>query len=364
MRYLLAFALLTAAAFAQVTDVPRPAPEISKDAVWLDAGVPHTLKAYRGQVVLVDFWEYTCINCIRDFAVVKRWYRKYHEYGFEVIGIHFGEFQIGYKVENVRQAAQRFQLPWPIVADIKGSAWQAYNSDVWPNRYLIDQNGYIVLQVEGEGNNRVMESKIRDLLAKKRPEVKNIPLDSEEATFAPQCGAVTEETYVGDFFGRGAVENPKPYHKGKTADFEAGKEPRDGHVILGGKWLTEKDGMTSEAGADDKEQALLRYHARSVYAVLSPAETGKPVRAYLDQDGKPLEKQDAGVDVKFNSNGAYIDVAEPRMFYLVRNASAGEQQGNRVILPSHLLTLEPQAPGLTVHSFTYGNNCQQEFEQK
>ena len=360
MRHALALLLLTAAAFAQGDIAPRPAPEVPKDAVWLDASVPHTLKEYRGRVVLVDFWEYTCINCIRDFTVVKRWYRKYHDYGFEVIGVHFGEFQIGYKVENVRRAAQRFQLPWPIVADVRGSAWQAFNSNVWPNRYLIDQTGYIVLQLEGEGNNRAMESLLRQLLSKKHPEVKSIALDPEEAAFAPHCGAVTDETYVGDFFGRGAVENPKPYHKGKVADFEATKEPRDGRVILGGKWLTEKDGMAA-AGADDL--AEVRYHARSVYAVMSPPE-GQAVRVYLEQDGKPLEKYDAAADVKFDARGAYIDVSEPRMFYLVKNASSGEQKGNRIVLPSRLLTLKPQAAGLTLHSFTYGNNCQQEIEEK
>ena len=92
MRFVALFllAVLSACVFAQT----RRAPDFSGDAVWLDqdARVPHSLKGYRGKVVLVDFWEYTCINCIRDFAVVKRWYRKYHTYGFEVIGVHFGEF--------------------------------------------------------------------------------------------------------------------------------------------------------------------------------------------------------------------------------------------------------------------------------
>src|SRR5437868_6879954 len=146
--------LLAAAAFA----ASNKAPEFSS-GTWLDSGakVPHSIKGYRGHVLLVDFWEYTCINCIRDFAVVKRWYAKYHPYGFEVLGVHFGEFAIGHSTENVRQAAKRFRLPWPVVSDVRGSIWRAYGSQVWPNRYVIDPNGYIVLQVEGEGNNRLME---------------------------------------------------------------------------------------------------------------------------------------------------------------------------------------------------------------
>src|SRR5215471_18541123 len=126
--------LLSTAACAQVNDIPRPAPDFPTDMVWLDSGAKHFLKDYRGRVLLVDFWEYTCINCLRDFAAVKRWYRKYHPYGFEVIGIHFGEFPMGHNADNVARAAKRLQLPWPVVADVHGSAWAAFNSDVWPNR--------------------------------------------------------------------------------------------------------------------------------------------------------------------------------------------------------------------------------------
>src|SRR5438105_9906294 len=163
LKQFAAVCALASAAFAQVNSTTWPAPDLASDADWIDTGakVPHSIKGYRGHVLLVDFWEYTCINCIRDFAVVKRWYAKYHPYGFEVLGVHFGEFAIGHSTENVRQAAKRFRLPWPVVSDVRGSIWRAYGSQVWPNRYVIDPNGYIVLQVEGEGNNRLMEEKIR-----------------------------------------------------------------------------------------------------------------------------------------------------------------------------------------------------------
>ena len=133
--------------------------------------MPHHISGYRGQVVLIDFWEYTCINCIRDFGVLKRWYRKYHPYGFEIIGVHYGEFNIGFNVDNVSAAAKQYQLPWPVVADQKGTTWKAYNARGWPDRYLVDSQGNIVMEVFGEGNNREMETKIRDLLAVAHPEV-------------------------------------------------------------------------------------------------------------------------------------------------------------------------------------------------
>ncbi len=269
--------LLSAIACAQAIEIARPAPDFSADADWIDLGarVPHNIKGYRGHVLLIDFWEYTCINCIRDFAVVKRWYAKYHQYGFDVVGVHYGEFAIGHNTDNVRRAAKRFRLPWPVVSDVHGSIWNAYGSQVWPNRYLINQSGNIVMQVEGEGNNIPMEQRIRELLAKDHPEVMKVPLDPPENTFGPQCGIPTEETYVGDWFGRGALENSQGYHKDRTMDFHADHAPRDGGVILAGQWRTETDGVISEAQG---VSANLRYHARSLYAVLSVSNSKKPVR--------------------------------------------------------------------------------------
>jgi thiol-disulfide isomerase/thioredoxin len=336
---------------------PEKAPNFSSDAQWIDSGaagksVPHSIKGYRGRVLLVDFWEYTCINCIRDFRVLKRWYAKYHSYGFDIVGVHYGEFAIGFSVDNVREAARRFQLPWPVIADTQGSIWRAYHSDVWPNRYLIDQQGDIIFHVEGEGRNRPMEEKIRGLLAAAHPEVMQIPLDPAENTFAPSCGICTDETYVGDWFGRGAIANPKGYsNDGEVTNFRAEGEPADGKVMLSGRWIVQQDGVTSD---DKRDEAQLRYHARSAYAVISVVDPRKPVHVYLLQDGKPLDHSDAGVDVHFDAQGSYIDVSTPRMYYLVKDSAFG----------SHLLVLEPERSDFVLHSFTYGNDCQQDFEPK
>lgn len=344
--------LLAATAFPQTIQIARPAPDFSPDVEWIDQGarVPHRMKGYRGHVVLIDFWEYTCINCIRDFAVVKRWYAKYHQYRFDVIGVHYGEFAIGHNTENVRRAAKRFRLPWPVLSDVHGSVWNAYGSQAWPNRYLIDQKGNIVMQVEGEGNNLPMENKLRELLAKDHPEVMKTPPDPPENTFAPQCGRPTEETYVGEWFGRGALENQEGYRHNETMDFSADHAPSDGGVILAGKWRTETDGVVSEAA---NVSANLRYHARSLYAVMSVSNPRKPVRLYIEQEGKALDKSNAGVDVQFDDKGSYVEISEPRMYYLVKNPAFG----------AHGVRLIPEAVGFDLHSFTYGNDCQQSFDQ-
>lgn len=331
---------------AQVDLKVHPAPDFGSGDVWLDQGapVPHHIADYRGRVVLVDFWEYTCINCIRDFAVVKRWYSKYHPYGFEVIGVHFGEFEMGFKVENVRAGAQRFRLPWPVVADQEGSTWKAYHSDGWPNRYLIDPQGNIVMKIIGEQNNREMETRIRELLALAHPEVMKIDLDPDEDDFRPECGNPTQETFVGQLYGRSAVEDLGGHQAGDVADFEPPHSPPDGGVMVVGRWRVEHDGMTSQGHGAAAE---VRYHARSLYSVLS-LDGAKSVRVDLFEDGNPLPKDNAGADVQFDDRGAFVQVTDPRMYYLVRTPS----------FAAHLVALQPEQPGLTLHSFTYGNNCQ------
>jgi thiol-disulfide isomerase/thioredoxin len=331
---------------AQVDQKVRRAPDFDGGDVWLDQGapVPHHISQYRGQVVLIDFWEYTCINCIRDFGVLKTWYGKYHPYGLDIIGVHYGEFNIGFDVNNVREAAKRFRLPWPVVADQEGSAWKAYRAQGWPNRFLIDQKGDIVMSLFGETNNREMEDKIRDLLAKDHPEVTKIAPDPAENTFRPECGVTTQETYVGQLYGRGSVDDMDDHQIGDSANFVPPHSPPDGGVMLVGRWRVEHDGVTSEGKSDGAE---LRYHARSMYAVLS-LSGAKQVRVDLYADGLPLRKQDAGADVQFDSKGAYLDVTTGRMYYIIRSPA----------FSGHLVSLEPEGSGLSLHSFTYGNNCQ------
>ncbi len=120
--------------------------------------------------------------------------------------------------------------------------------------------------------------------------------------------------------------------------------------MLSGRWVTQRDGVTS---GDKHGTASRRYHARSVYAVLSVTDPKKPVRVYPLQDGEPINQSESGVDAHFDAQGSYLDVSTPRMYYLVKNTSFG----------SHLLALEPQGD-FVLDSFTYGNNCQQDFEQK
>ncbi|MGH9536017.1 MAG: redoxin domain-containing protein, partial [Terriglobales bacterium] len=311
----------------------------------------------RGKVVMIDFWEYTCINCIRTFPENKSWWRRYHKDGFVIIGVHDPEFKYAHDVANVRAAVKRFGLPYPIVVDDWYQIWNAYHSDSWPNRFLIDAQGRIRFHVVGEGQNRVFEQAIQFLLQQAHPGLTfpaSDALPSASDAWAPDCGDATPEMYVGDWFGRGVLANPYGYHDGKTHLYRLPASVADGRAVLAGKWRTNKNSMIYEGkkGAPALTGQLeMRYHARQLYSVLNVTR-GRPERLYVLQDGRPLTAKNKGVDVHIDRQGrSYLWISSMRMYYLVQNADFG----------AHRIQLLPTAPGLAVNSFTFGNNCQTQF---
>jgi peroxiredoxin len=316
------------------------------------------MRKLRGQVVLIDFWEYTCINCIRTFDTNRKWYDRYHRYGFQIIGVHDPEFGIAFSVKNARQAVKRFELPYPIVVDDDRLIWNEYHSNSWPNRFLIDAKGYVRYHRAGEGGDSAFEQAIRHLLQEAHPGLRfpgDDAVPAPENAFSPACGITTPEMYVGDWYGRGILANPEGYRLGKTVNYRLPNAVGDGRVVLKGKWETYHGGMTYRGKKEKKGtsagQLEMRYHARELYSVINVSR-GHQERLYITQDGSNLTKENKGVDVQFDAQGrSYIEVREPRMYYLVSNPAFG----------SHTVVLTPTAPGITINSFTFGNNCQTRF---
>ncbi len=331
---------------------------------WINSS-PLSMARLRGKVVLIDFWEYTCINCIRTFPENKKWWDRYHKYGFEIIGVHDPEFDIAYPVSNVRTAVKRFGLPYPVVVDDWFTIWREYDNSSWPNRFLIDAKGKIRYNVVGEGSDDAMEHAIQKLLKEAHPGLKfpvSYTIPPEKDSFAPSCGISTPEMYVGYMHGRGILANAQGYHKGKTLRYKLPSQIRDGRAAVSGRWQTDNghnpdqsNGMIyrgkkkgNEPSSDEME---IRYHARELYSVMN-VKHGHPSRVYIRQDGKDLTPKDKGVDVQFDSQGhSYIEVREPRMYYLVSNPTFSR----------HRVELFPTRAGLTINSFTFGNNCQVDF---
>ena len=336
-------------------EFPAPGPEVS-GTTWINSPAL-TMSSLRGKVVLIDFWEYTCINCVRTFAQNKTWYERYKKYGFEIVGVHDPEFDIAYPVENVRAATKRFGLPYPVVADHWFTIWKSYKNQSWPSRFLVDAKGQVRLHLDGEGADDQFERLIQKLLLEAHPDLKfpdAYKVATETPAFGPRCGRQTREMYVGNWFDSGALANREHYHNGKTIAYQLPENVSEGKVIVGGRWESDKNGMIyrgKQAGADAKDRMVMRYNAREMYSVMNVAR-GKPSRVYIQQDGKDLTAADKGVDVQLDPQGrSYLEINEPRMYYLVQNAALG----------SHSVTLVPTEPGVTVNSFVFGNNCQTEF---
>jgi thiol-disulfide isomerase/thioredoxin len=345
------------------TSAPRMSPAAA-GVQWIDSP-PLTMAGLRGKVVLIDFWEYTCINCIRTFAENKKWYERYHKYGFEIIGVHSPEFDIAYRASNVKAALKRFGLPYPAVVDSHFLVWRAYHNSTWPNRFLIDAKGYIRYDRSGEGGDNALEHAIQNLLKEAHPGLQfpsTYTIPPEKNAFAPSCGVTTPEMYVGQWGDRGILSNKQGYHKGKTINYILPASVKDGRAAVSGRWETDRgqrsgqgNGMIYRGKKKGRtlsgDELVMRYHARELYTVMN-VEHGHPSRVYIRQDGKDLTPKNKGVDVQFDAEGhSYIEVREPRMYYLVANPKFG----------SHKVELLPTRAGLTIDSFTFGNNCQTDF---
>ncbi|MGH9404295.1 MAG: redoxin domain-containing protein [Terriglobia bacterium] len=332
----------------------QPAAALPSNGIYWINSRPLYIHKLRGHVVMLDLWEYTCINCIRTLPTTIEWYNRYRPYGFEVIGVHGPEFRIAYNVDNVRKAVKRLHIPYPVVVDDQFRIFQAYHANAWPVRFLIDAKGVVRYERVGEGGDSAFEDAIRDLLKEAQSGVKLPPKETAASSgnaFAPGCGGDTPEMYVGDWEGRGVLANPEGYEDGKTIDYKLPGSVDDGRFVLAGRWKTDANGMIYAGKRNAEGELEMRYHARELYAVLNVARS-RPSRLYITQDGNNLTAANKGQDVQLDGQGrSYVEVRESRMYYLVRNASDS----------GHVVVLRPAAPGITVNSFTFGNNCQLDF---
>jgi len=331
------------------------------DGEWINTPRPLSRDNLRGKVVLVDFWDYTCVNCIRTLPYLKAWHERYEEKGLIVVGVHAPEFKFGRHGKQVQSAVQEFGIPYPVLLDNNYHAWDRFANRAWPTKHLVDADGYIRYVRQGEGRYRDTERAIQALLRQRDPAVSlpalMPPLRDEDAAGAI-CPRPTPELYAGyaggGFYG-GALGNPEGYvTAGPMAYVLPGPfDLRVGHFYLSGFWRAEPEAMIFVG--QDKGRVVLRYRAARVNAVLSP--TNDPVELLLDirpgpatplvevrQDDAPLSETNAGRDVSFDETGvALAPITRPRMVELVRNPGFEE----------HELELVFHAHGLALYAFTF-----------
>jgi len=282
---------------------------------WVNSA-PLTAQALRGKVVLVDFWEYTCVNWIRTAPYLKAWHRDYAGLGLVVICVHAPEFEFGKSSANIDRGIRYHGLTWPVAIDNDFMVWRALGNDAWPAVYLFDADGKLVDRWVGEGGYDDVESEIRRLLVEATPGTRLPPVSSESAGFAatgqPSYAGITAETYLGT-------------HQSLPGTF-----------ALTGDWHSSGQYVELSAGTGE---IILPFNAGEVNLVVQPGPSGQTAVNVL-LDGEPIGDE-RGVDVGPDSV-ARID--RSGMFRLVDGASRKD----------HTLILATDEPGLRAYVFTFG----------
>jgi thiol-disulfide isomerase/thioredoxin len=318
------------------------------DAGWINSK-PLTPQALAGKVVLVDFWEYTCVNCLKTLPYERAWYDRYAKYGFTIVGVHTPEFKFSGESANVAAAVKRLGVDWPVVLDSRQAIWDRYGNDVWPRELLFDQHGKLIADHSGEGDYPDMEHRIQQALRASNPSTRfpavmdYLPGDSYAKPGAV-CYRHTPEMYLGDWRGDGVLGNPQGYGgDGRTLAYVDSTPHEEGRAYLQGPWFESGEALVNGSGASAQPHLAIRYRALQVVAVLKPRDVTS-VNVLVLQDGAPLSAQDAGADIRFDRDGrSYLLVDAPREYDVVLNKHFGQ----------HELELLPQRPGLGAYTFDF-----------
>jgi hypothetical protein len=288
---------------------------VLKAARWVNSA-PLTPETLRGKIVLVDVWEYTCVNWIRTSPYVKAWHRDYAALGLAVVGVHAPEFEFGKRAENIDRGIRDHGLTYPIAIDNDFAIWSALDNDAWPVKFLFDHHGRLVKRWVGEGGYDEIEAEIRRLLVAAQPGIQLPPVSSEVVTFAktgqPSYTGITGETYIG-------------------------AERRDpGAVTLKGDWRTDRQYVELKQGTGE---IVFPFTAGEVNLVMQPGSSGHAAVTVL-LDGKSVgdaRGMDVGTDgvARFDRSG---------MIRLVAGAPRRR----------HVLTLTSSDAGLRAYVFTFG----------
>jgi cytochrome c biogenesis protein CcdA/thiol-disulfide isomerase/thioredoxin len=315
-------------------------PDLSGATAWINTS-PLTPASLRGKVVLVDFWTYSCINCLRTLPYIKAWNEKYKDSGLVIIGVHTPEFAFEKDEANVRKAVKDLGITYPVAMDNDYRIWRSFNNEYWPADYFIDATGHIRFHHFGEGAYEESEQWIRALLGEANhapPPGTATPIAASGAEAAPDSDDVqSPETYIGyaraqNFASPGGFNQDDPQLYRTPAELDLNQ------WALAGKWKDEDQVATSlDAGAS----ISFRFHARDLHLVLGPGADGKPVRFRATLDGQ-APGADHGVDTDADGYGV---VTENRLYQLVR------QHGS---IHDRTLRIEFLTPGVRAFSFTFG----------
>jgi thiol-disulfide isomerase/thioredoxin len=301
--------------------------------------------ALKGKIVLLDIWDYTCINCIRTLPYIKSWAEKYKDKGLVVIGIHSPEFDFEKAPENLNAAIRKFKLDYPIVADNEYEIWTSLANKYWPAKYIFDGKGILRASHFGEGEYQQFEAFIQKLLLERdsttvMPELSELVRNSDKP--GSVCYRPTPETYVG--FERNHLGNGEAQEPNKPELFSLPEQLEQNRLYLDGNWLVRREFATPVGGKTSS--LVIDYQAKEVNLVVRP-QAEKSFRVLVEQDGKPLEAGNRGSDIVDSDAQTYLEVTEPRMYSVVNNATFG----------GGTLRLSSDSPSFGAYAFTFTSEC-------
>jgi thiol-disulfide isomerase/thioredoxin len=307
---------------------------------WINSP-PLTAKQLKGKVVLVDFWDYSCINCIRAIPYVRAWADKYKDSGLVVIGVHTPEFDIEMLQPNVQRAVQKFGITYPVAVDSNHAIWDAFHNQYWPAHYFIDAKAKVRFEHFGEGNYDQSEHWIQQLLQERAGTpmpAGDVSVHAQGVEAAADTNDVrSPETYIG-YARADHFKSPGGIESDAEKDYTAPAQPRLNEWGLAGEWVDHQQVAILKSACG---KIVFHFHARDLHLVLGPTADGKPVHFRVTVDGQP-PGDNHGVDTDAEGNGV---VTDHRLYQLVRQKGA---------VTDHIFAIEFEDPGLQAFSFTFG----------
>jgi cytochrome c biogenesis protein CcdA/thiol-disulfide isomerase/thioredoxin len=311
------------------------APEFTGIDSWLNSK-PLTMAGLRGKVVLVDFWTYSCVNCIRTLPYVESWYQKYASQGLVIVGVHTPEFAFEHDAGNVGAAIARFGITYPVAQDNEYATWNAYANEYWPADYLIDATGRLRNAHFGEGDYVQTEDAIRALLAAAGASTTALPAAATSAPTPPITDTQTRETYVGTA-RQGQFSSPESPRSGSQSYTFPGSLAKDSFAVSGA-WDFQDEFAQTTVGGDQLE---LSFYARDVYLVLA---ADSPVPTLVGVTGVASGAATLQVTEDVAADGS-LTVGPARLYHLVHLSAAARGT----------VTLTFQGKGVRAYAFTFGS---------
>jgi thiol-disulfide isomerase/thioredoxin len=316
------------------------APELTNVNGYINSE-PITLADLRGKVVLVDFWTYSCINCIRTIPYLNAWNEKYADNGLVIVGVHTPEFEFEKDYNNVKAAVEKFDIKYPVAQDNEKGTWDAYENRYWPRKYLIDNEGYVRYDHIGEGAYAETEKVIQSLLAERTEYIgANVTIDKSisnpESSQSVNFDSInTPELYFGYEYSRAPLGNSEGYQPDQVVNYTVPDDTKiaPNRIYLAGEWKNNADHMElqSEVG-----RIVLSYSAKAVNIV-----AGGKGELHILEDNSPLDDSSSGTDI---SEDGTVKIDGQRLYNVVEH----EEYGN------HQIAIEVAGRGFQIYTFTFG----------